>query len=66
MDFDTNVADLIFYKFFSPWRIRKHNGRITSCMHCSTRKEGELQPNESIRCRSLTEPMPEIAEICRQ
>ncbi|KYN17682.1 hypothetical protein ALC57_10051 [Trachymyrmex cornetzi] len=33
-------------------------------MHRPTRKGGELRPNESIKCRSLTEPMPEIAETC--
>ncbi|KYM80249.1 60S ribosomal protein L18 [Atta colombica] len=33
-------------------------------MHRPTRKGGELRPNENIKCRSLTEPMPEIAETC--
>ncbi|KYN39109.1 hypothetical protein ALC56_06535 [Trachymyrmex septentrionalis] len=35
-------------------------------MHRPTRKGGELRPNESIKCRSLTEPMPEIAETCEE
>ncbi|KYQ58199.1 60S ribosomal protein L18 [Trachymyrmex zeteki] len=35
-------------------------------MYRPTRKGGELRPNESIKCRSLTEPMPEIAETCEE